>query len=126
MAKGDDIQNRLIDFAVSIIHLCAELPKTQAGKHIADQLLRSGTSPAPNYAEARSAESPGDFVHKLKITLKELNETGVWLRIIRRSDMLTAAQLDFVSTECEELSKIINASIKTVLAKKQVRSPVNN
>ncbi|MBI1881737.1 MAG: four helix bundle protein [Chloroflexi bacterium] len=121
MAKGDDIQDRLIDFAVSIIHLCAELPKTQAGKHIADQLLRSGTSPAPNYAEARSAESPNDFVHKLKITLKELNETSVWLRIIRRSDMLTPGQLDFVTTECEELSKIINASIKTVLAKKPLR-----
>lgn len=123
MAKGDDIQDRLIDFAVSIIHLCAELPKTQAGKHIAEQLLRSGTSPAPNYAEARSAESPGDFVHKLKITLKELNETGVWIQVIRRSEMLTATQLDFVSAECEELSKIINASIKTVLAKKQVRTP---
>ncbi|MBE7552471.1 MAG: four helix bundle protein [Anaerolineales bacterium] len=123
MAKGDDIQDRLIDFAVSIIHLCAELPKSQAGKHITEQLLRSGTSPAPNYTEARNAESPGDFVHKLKITLKELNETGVWLQVIRRSEMLTPAQLDFVSTECEELSKIINASIKTVLAKKQVRTP---
>jgi four helix bundle protein len=121
MAKGDDIQDRLIDFAVSIIHLCAELPKTQAGKHIAEQLLRSGTSPAPNYAEARSAESPQDFVHKLKITLKELNETSVWLQIIRRSDMLSAGQLDFVAAECEALSKIINASIKTVLAKKQLR-----
>jgi four helix bundle protein len=118
MAKGDDIQDRLIDFAVGIIHLCAELPKTQAGKHVAEQLLASGTSPAPNYAEARSVESPGDFVHKLKITLKELNETGVWLQVIRRSEMLTPTQLDFVSTECEELSKIINASIKTVLAKK--------
>jgi four helix bundle protein len=118
MAKGDDIQDRLIDFAVSIIHLCAELPKTQAGKHITEQLLRSGMSPAPTYAEARSAESPGDVVDKLKITLKELDETGVWLRIIRRSEMLTAVQLDFVSTECEELSKIINTSIKTVLVEK--------
>lgn len=124
MAKGDDIQERLIDFAVSIIHLCAELPKTQAGKHIGDQLLRSGTSPVPNYAEARSAESPNDFVHKLKITLKELNETSVWLRVIRRSEMLTPDQLEFVAMECEELSKIINASIKTVLAKKQLR-PTN-
>lgn len=122
MAKGDDIQDRLIDFAVSIIRLCAELPKTQAGRHMADQLLRSGTSPAPNYAEARSAESPQDFVHKLKITLKELNETSVWLQIIRRSDMLSPGQLDSVTAECQELSKIINASIKTVLAKKPLRS----
>ena len=71
MAKGDDIQERLINFAVSIINLCSELPKTQAGKHVAGQLLRSGTSPAPNYAEARGAESRNDFSHKLKITLKE-------------------------------------------------------
>ncbi len=88
MAKGDDIQERLIDFAVAIIAFCAELPKTQAGLHIAGQILRSGTSPAPNYGEARGAESRRDFVHKLKVVLKELNETGVWLRIIRRSKML--------------------------------------
>ena len=124
MAKGDDIQNRLIDFAVSIIHLCAELPQAQVGKHISGQLLRSGTSPAPNYAEARGAESPADFVHKLKITLKELNETNVWLQIIRRSAMLTPTQLNFVTTECEALSKIINASIKTVLSKKQPGSTI--
>ena len=122
MAKGDDIQERLIDFAVSIIHLCAELPKTQAGKHVADQLLRSGTSPAPNYAEARGAESPNDFVHKLKITLKELNEAGVWLRIVRRSEMLLPNQLEFATNECEQLSKIINGSVKTALARKQLRS----
>ena len=82
MAKGDDIQERLIDFAVSIIQLTTKLPKSSAGKHIAGKLLRSGTSPAPNYAEARSAESSNDFIHKLKIALKELNETVVWLQII--------------------------------------------
>ena len=62
MAKGDDIQKRLIDFAVGIINLSAKLPKSSAGKHIAGQILRSGTSPAPNYAEARSAESSKDFI----------------------------------------------------------------
>lgn len=66
MARGDDIQERLINFAVAIIHLCNHLPTTPAAKHIAGQLLRSGTSPAANYAEARGAESTGDFVHKLK------------------------------------------------------------
>ena len=65
MAKGDDIQERLINFAVSIIQLADKLPKTTAGRHIAGQILRSGTSPAPNYAEARSAESSNDFIHKL-------------------------------------------------------------
>ncbi len=75
MAKGDDIQKRLIDFAVSIINLTTKLSKSSAEKHVAGQILRSGTSPAPNYAELHSAESANDFTHKLQIVLKELNET---------------------------------------------------
>ena len=75
--KADEIENRLIDFAVRVIKVSDALPKTPAGKHIAGQLLRSGTSAAPNYAEARGAESNADFVHKLRIGLKELNESCV-------------------------------------------------
>ena len=78
MAKGDDIQERLIDFAVGIIQLTTKLTESSSEKHVAKQILRSGTSPAPNYAEARSAESSNDFVHKLKVALKELNETKIW------------------------------------------------
>ena len=85
MAKGDDIEERLINFAVHILNLCTHLPKNSAGRHVAGQLVRSGTSPAPNYAEARGAESPNDFVHKLKICLKELNESRIWLLITHGS-----------------------------------------
>ena len=74
MAKGDDIQERFIEFAVNIIKLTAKLNYLPAEKHVGNQLLRSGTSPAPNYAEARSAESAKDFVHKLKIVLKEFQK----------------------------------------------------
>ena len=73
MAKGDDIEERLIDFAVRVIRVSKALPETPEGRHISGQLLRSGTSPAPNYGEARSAESKKDFLHKLKIVLKELS-----------------------------------------------------
>jgi len=113
MAKGDDIQERLIDFAVSIIQLTTKLPKFSAGKHIAGQILRSGTSPAPNYAEARSAESSKDFIHKLKIALKELNETAVWLQIIIRSKMLPLEECIELQKECGELCRIIGASVRT-------------
>ena len=58
------------------------LPESRAGKHIAGQLIRSGTSPAPNYGEAQSAESRKDFIHKLKIALKELRESMIWLKIV--------------------------------------------
>ena len=74
--QANEVENRLIDFAVRVIKVADALPKTPAGKHIAGQLLRSGTSPAPNYAEARGAESRADFVHKLKLALQELHMTN--------------------------------------------------
>lgn len=83
--RADELEERLIDFAVRIVKLSSGLPRTPAGKHIAGQIMRSGTSPAPNYGEARGAESHADFVHKLRIVLKELNETSIWLRVIKRS-----------------------------------------
>ena len=70
--KKTDLQERLIDFAVRVIHLVDALPKSRIGNHIGSQMLRSGTSPAPNYGEAQDAESRSDFIHKVKITLKEL------------------------------------------------------
>src|SRR5213593_1116532 len=81
-SKAGELEERLIEFAVRIIRLTSRLPKTPAGKHVAGQILRSGTSPAPNYGEARGAESHADFVHKVRIVLKELNETLIWLQII--------------------------------------------
>ena len=113
MAKGDDIEARLIEFAVRIVKICDELPKSRAGNHFAGQLLRSGTAPAAHYAEARGAESTNDFVHKLKLSLKELNETRVWLQIIARSDLLPEGKLRNVAQECGELCRIVNASIRT-------------
>ena len=118
MAKGDDIAERLIDFAVEIVKVCGKLPKDYAGRHMANQLLRSGTASAAHYAEARGAESTRDFIHKLKICLKELNETAVWLKIIKRSEMFPENKLRPIFQECVELSRIINASIKTAKARK--------
>ncbi len=113
MAKGDDIEERLIDFAVRTIKLCDSLPKTRAGGHIARQLLRSETAPAAIYAEARGAESTKDFIHKLKLCLKELNESRVWLKIIIKSEILPQTKLQDLSQECDELCRITNTSIKT-------------
>jgi len=74
---ADNLEERLIGFAVRIVRLSTRLPRTPAGRHIALQILRSGTSVAANYGEARGAESHADFLHKLRIVLKELNETSV-------------------------------------------------
>jgi four helix bundle protein len=112
-SRANELEERLIDFAVRIIKLSANLPKTPAGKHVAGQILRSGTSPAPNYGEARGAESNADFVHKLRIVLKELNETSIWLRIIERSELLKRELLLEIIRENQELSRIFMSSLKT-------------
>jgi four helix bundle protein len=113
MAKGDDIEERLVSFAVRVLELCEELPKNPEGTHIAGQLLRSGTSGAPNYAEARAAESAVDFIHKMGIVLKELNESKVWLDMILRRQLLGSGGAKLVLEECVALSKIIAASRRT-------------
>ena len=114
MGKGDDIHERLINLAVIKMALCRKLPPTQEGRHVRSQLLRSGTSSAANYAEVRGAESNDDFIHKLGVVLKELNETATWLEIARRSKLLTFDETFGISEECRQLCRIMTASITTV------------
>ena len=116
--KGDEVQARLVAFASSIIGLSTRLPRTPQGRHISLQIVRSGTAPAANYAEARGAESRADFVHKLAIVLKELNETFVWLEMIKQSGLYRADKLSDIAGENRELSRIINASIRTARHRK--------
>jgi four helix bundle protein len=107
------LEERLIDFAVRIIPLANHLSTSFTGRHIAGQIVRSGTSPAPNYSEARSAESRADFIHKLRIAVKELNETSIWLRIIAKGELIKPALLDGLLTECTELQRILGSSLRT-------------
>jgi four helix bundle protein len=109
-----DLQDRLIGFTVRIMSLVEDLPGTRAGNHVAGQLLRCGTSPAPNYGEARGAESRRDFIHKMKIALKELREADVWLVIIQRKPLIDPPEhVTPTIRECNELISIFVKSIKT-------------
>jgi len=112
--KKFDLEDRLIDFAVSIIKLVEMLPNTKVASHLGGQLLRSGTSPSLNYGEAKSGESKNDFVHKMKVCLKELRETYNCLKIIHRTGILPDEKfmLDLTS-ECNELISIFVKSIVT-------------
>jgi len=111
--KPGELEDRLIDFAVDMIDVIEALPNSKAGNHIANQLVRSGTSPAPNYGEAQSAESRRDFLHKMKICLKELCESLVWLKIIARKQFCDPEQIAAGITECDELIAIFVSSIRT-------------
>ena len=113
-AKSFDLEERLLNYSVEIIRLVEELPATRAGNHVAGQLLRSGTSPLSNHAEAQGAESMNDFVHKLRISLKELRETHRWLRLVKRVPLLQSTlKLDAVLRETDELVRIFVASLRT-------------
>jgi four helix bundle protein len=114
---ADALQRRLVSYAVKIIELVARLPKTSAGSHVSGQILRSGTSPAPNYGEARGAESRADFIHKLRIAVKELNETDIWLHIILEARMAPAVLIENLIKEGRELACILGASVRTAQAK---------
>ncbi len=113
-----DIEERLIDFAIRIIRVAESLPKTKVGNHIAEQLIRCGTSPAPNYGEAQGAESQADFIHKMKVCLKELRETRIWLFMIVRANLMKPqSKFDSLIDENNELISIFATSIKTAKQK---------
>src|SRR6056297_2935100 len=106
--KKSELEERLINFAVQIIALTGQVSKSKAGNHLMGQLLRSGTSPALNYAEAQGAESIKDFIHKLQLVLKELRETYVNLKIIDRSNLCKSdSQLEMTLKENDELIAIM-------------------
>ena len=103
--RNYDLKERLIEFAIRVLNVVESLPNSRAGNHVAGQLIRSGTSPAPNYGEAQSAESRKDFIHKMKVALKELRETLVWLLIIQRKPL--AEPLDKLTPLIEENNELI-------------------
>src|SRR5499433_174460 len=102
-SKGDEIHRRLIDFGARTTRVAKMLPRTDEGRYISKQLLRSGLAAAPNYAEARAAESRADFIHKLRIVLKELNETKSWLEQTVANGLFSRDKMSAVIAENQEL-----------------------
>jgi len=112
--RAYNLEDRLLEFAANIVELTESLPNTRAGNHIAGQLLRCGTSSLSNHGEVEAAESRRDFLHKLRICLKELRETKRWLRLVGRVKKLESpANFATCLNEVEELTRIFVASIRT-------------
>ena len=109
-----DLEERLLDYSATIIRLVERLPNTRAGSHVAGQLLRSGTSALPNHGEAQAAESPADFIPKMKVSLKELRESYRWLLLIRRVPLTKdSTEIDRLTKETDELIRIFFKGIQT-------------
>ncbi len=118
----DELADRLLEFTARVGKAIDALPETRLGRHIAGQLVRSGTSPAPNYAEACGAESRKDFIHKLSICLKELRESHCWIQLIIKAELLSESQMTKLSDECDQLCNIIGKSIVTAKSNQQPKS----
>ena len=114
--RGEDLEDRLLEFAARVGKVVDALPDTRLARHIAGQLIRSGTSPAPNYAEACAAESKRDFIHKLGIALKELRETRSWIKLILKAELLPSSRISPMLDEVQQLCNIVGKSIVTAKA----------
>jgi four helix bundle protein len=114
MEKKFDLEERLIEFAAQLIQFTESMVSSKSGNHIANQLLRSGTSPALNYGEAQSGESRKDFIHKFKVILKELRETLIGLKIVERAGLHRDSSFLFrMKDECNQLISIFVKSVLT-------------
>ena len=116
--KGDDISERFLDFGARVIKLTGALPRTYAGRHVANQLLRCGTGAGANYEEGRGAESRADFIHKLGVAWKESREAWYWLRLIHRSALVKPNRLEPMLLEADALCRILSKSLTTARNRK--------
>ena len=122
----DDMVERLLDFGARVGLVVDALPNRRLGRHVASQLVRCGTSPMSNYEEACAAESRADFIHKVRICLKETRETRNWLRFIIRAKLLPAKRLTVLLDEANQLCNIFGQSVVTATKNKGRQRPSAN
>ena len=108
-----DLEDRLVDFACMCLEVCELLPNSKAGQNLEYQLSKSGTAPALIYGEAQAAESRADFLHKMKMVLKEIRESRVNLKIIRRKPVVVHEKVEIAFKEANELMAIFLKSVET-------------
>lgn len=119
-APVNDLEERLLDYGAAIIHPTRKFNGDFAERHVGNQFLRSGTAPLSHHGEAQSAESPADFIHKMRLALKELRESDRWLKLIRKSDLLPQAKnLPGILDETDQLIRIFITSIRTAESRRK-------
>lgn len=111
--RSFDLKDRLLEFAATTCVATRRFPKDRLGFHVGDQLVRSCTSPAANHSEAQSAESKRDFIHKMRVALKKLRESHMWLRLAKKVGLADARILDAMIAECDQLIAIFVQSVAT-------------
>ena len=121
-----ELSDRLWRFAARVGKVVDALPDTRLGRHVAGQLVRSGTAAPPNYDEGRAGESRADFAHKVNVALKELVETQGWLKFIVVAQLLPDRRIARLSDECDQLCRILGKSVSTAKGNRKQCAPPNN
>jgi four helix bundle protein len=115
-----DLEERLLDYGATIIYMTRKLKGDYAERHVGNQLLRSGTAPLSHHGEAQGAESNADFIHKMKLALKELRESQRWLKLIRKAQLHhDSEQLISLLDETDQLIRIFVTSIRTAKTRRR-------
>ncbi len=122
LVRGYDLEEQLIAFAAAVCRTVEDVPSTRVGGHAGGQLIRCATATAANYGEAQGAESRKDFVHKMRLCLKELRETLVWLKFLQRFSIGSANEIEAGIQESNELIAIFVKSIATAQRYRNTRS----
>ena len=111
--KNSPLRDRSFELAVSIVHLCRRISREKSEYVITRQLLKSGTNPGAMTREAQNAESIKDFIHKLRIALKEAEETQYWLDLLLETDLMSRREHEKIYGLCNEVTKMLTSSIIT-------------
>ena len=115
--KENILKEKSLTFSIRIVNLYKYLSETKKEFVLAKQILRSGTSVGAMIREAEFSESSLDFIHKLSIAQKEINETIYWLELIFVTKYITKEQYENLSSNAIEIIKLITSSIKTIKSK---------
>ncbi|MBK7286809.1 MAG: four helix bundle protein [Flavobacteriales bacterium] len=115
MERKYDLDDRCVEFGAQIVLYTDKMPRSVAGNHLAKQLLRSGTAPALHYGEGQGSESTADFIHKMRLALKELRESRNNMRIQAKAELMDFSKKEnaWLLNESVELVAIFAASVKT-------------
>jgi len=122
MMNADEFSERLWDFAAEVALFVEMLPDTRVGRHVVSQLLRSGTSPAPNYDEACVAESRRDFAHKVAVAAKEMRESRGWIRFSAKAKLVEWKQIHSLVDEAGQLLRMLAKSAQTARIRGDLKS----
>lgn len=116
--KKNVVKDKSLEFAIRIVKLSKYLSSSKKEFVLSKQLLRSGTSVGAMIRESEHSESRADFIHKLAIAQKEMNETLYWLELLHNTEYLKETEFESINDDGTEIIKLLTSIIKSTKERK--------